>query len=76
MTCPVCPDGPGHLVVQRSPELLDHLRAQAPPCVTCGAARSDWPTDHRLYLPGSRQCPACIRADIDDDMAMSRREDV
>jgi hypothetical protein len=76
MTCPVCPDGPGHLVVQRSPELLDHLRAQAPPCVDCGRPVAEWDPRDPLYRLGRQQCPACIRADIDNDRRHVRREDI
>lgn len=71
-----CPVQPADVVVQPSAELVDHLRQVAPPCVTCGTGRAEWPVEHRLYLPGSRQCPLCVEADIDDDRRASRREDV
>jgi len=73
-TCPVCPD-PGHLVVKPSAVLLDRLRQVAPPCVTCGLGRGDWPVDHRLYLPRSRQCPLCVEADCAEEACWKRTGD-
>ena len=75
-----CPGGPGGTrcwssVLVPSAELIAHLRAQGPPCATCGALRADWPTDHRLYQPCLSQCPRCVEADINQDVALARRDD-
>lgn len=73
-SCPAVPRCWSSVLVP-SAELLAHLREQAPPCVTCGLAAPDWPVDDPLYRLGRHQCPGCIRADIDGDMAATRRED-
>lgn len=65
VTCPVCPDIPGHLVVE-----LATVR-----CVDCQTPVAEWDQQDPLYRPGRTQCPGCIRADIDEDRAATRRED-
>jgi hypothetical protein len=75
-----CPGGPGGVrcwssVLVPSAELIAHLRAQGPPCVTCRALRAAWPTGHRLYKPGLSQCLRCVEADINQDVALARRDD-